>query len=407
MDDVRRETVARAAARSALAVLAVLAALAVLGLAGCSGEGRTVPSEPRATTEPTTSGEPTDAPTPLGDLTVGLETVAEGLAQPVFVANAGDGSERLFVVEQEGTVRVIRAGELVAQPFLDIRHLVSSGGERGLLGLAFAPDYEESGRFYVNYTDTDGDTVVARYTADDPSSSTPSLEGPEPVFTARQPYANHNGGCIVFAPDGTLWVGMGDGGSAGDPEARAQDPEQVLGKMLSLDVEGGSSSPRSRIVQQGLRNPWRFSFDRETDDMWIGDVGQNAAEEIDFVPFDEAVGANFGWDLWEGNDPYPPGADSPRDDFVFPVIAYGRDVGGSVTGGYVYRGSDYPDLAGVYFYGDYVAGWIAAARRVGGGVDTRTVLPDPGIVPSSFGEGEDGELYVCDYNGAVLKVTAE
>lgn len=384
---------------------ALLVAAIVLSSCGDRQPEPTPPSEPTATTP---SVEPTSGvaeKTPLERLEVRLETVADGFVQPLFVTHAGDGSGRLFVVEQTGRVRVVRDGKVAEKPFLDVSDRISAGGERGLLGLAFAPDYGRSGRFYVNYTDTSGDTVIARYVADDPASDSPALGQPETVLKVDQPYPNHNGGCIVFAPDGTLWVGMGDGGAAGDPGNRAQNPRSLLGKLLSLDVEAdGGSRPKPQIVASGLRNPWRFGFDRESDDVWIGDVGQNSWEEIDWVPIEQMKGANFGWSRWEGRKPYPPGAKRERDDFVFPVIAYDRDKGQSVTGGYVYRGPDYPEMQGTYFYGDYVSGWIAAAQRDGERVRTRTVLPDPGITPSSFGEDEQGELYVCDYNGSLMRI---
>ena len=222
----------------------------------------------------------------------------------------------------------------------------------------------------MDYTDRAGNTVVARFTADDPASDTPSLVGPQVVFTAKQPYANHNGGCVAFAPDGTLWVGMGDGGSAGDPAGNAQNPDSLLGKILSLPVENpgaGKGRVTPRTVAIGLRNPWRFSFDPEGQDVWIGDVGQDLWEEVDLVPMDQIQGANFGWDLWEGDHPYPPEAKPARDGYVFPVVEYGREDGASVTGGHVYRGQQYPALDGVYVFGDFVSGKIWVARESSAG----------------------------------------
>lgn len=388
-------------------------------LAGCgAGEGaEEPPSNPNGqSSEPTASAADTptaDAGTTgdrvrLDELEVGLEPIARGFDQPLFVTGAGDGTGRLFVVEQPGRIRVVKGGRVSPRAFLDVRDRVSTGGERGLLGLVFAPDYKDSGRFYVNYTDRQGGTVVARYVADDPESDTPSLTGPEVVLEVDQPYANHNGGCLMFAPDGRLWVGMGDGGSAGDPEGNAQSGGSPLGKMLALDVEGTSGRPKPEVIASGLRNPWRYSFDPETDDVWVGDVGQNAWEEIDRISFAEFEGSNFGWDRWEGNHAYPPGSNRSKTGFVFPVLEYDHGEGQSVTGGYVYRGSAYPSLEGCYFYADFVSGWIAVAREKDGSNDLeqRTVLGNTGVTPSSFGVDDDGELYVCDYNGALLKVTA-
>ncbi len=351
------------------------------------------------------------APASLSAIEIALEPVADGFDRPLFVTHAGDGSERLFVVEQGGLVRVVRGKTVSDAPFLDVKGRISDGGERGLLGLAFAPDYATSGTLYVNYTDTQGATVVSRFTSDDPTSDAPQLTGPETILRIAQPYANHNGGCIVFEP-GTqrLWLGMGDGGAGGDPESRAQNPQELLGKMLVLDFSAGAK-PKPEVVQLGVRNPWRYSFDRETHDLWIGDVGQNAWEEIDFVPLAEAAGVNWGWNLWEGTHPYPEGARPSKDGFRFPITEYGREDGQSVTGGYVYRGSVYPALAGTYFYADYSAGWIAGLQRTDeNGAELaapreRRLVESAGN-PSSFGEDESGELYVCDIGGTLYRVTA-
>jgi len=406
----------RSNAEKMTALLTALLLLLVL-LGGCSGSrGPTPPvsDPPTKTSEPTASAEDTaseaDASSGrvrLGDLVVRLEPVARGFDQPLFVTGAGDASGRLFVVEQPGRIRVVKDGRVLPRAFLDVRDRVSTGGERGLLGLAFAPDYETSGRFYVNYTDRNGDTVVARYVASPPESDNPALTRPEVVLKVGQPYANHNGGCLMFAPDGKLWVGMGDGGAGGDPHGNAQSDRSLLGKMLALDVEGGSGRLEPEILAKGLRNPWRFSFDAENDDVWIADVGQNEWEEVNRVGFDDFKGSNFGWDRWEGHHPYPAGATPPRRGFTFPVLEYGRGEGQSITGGHVYRGSDYPAMEGCYFYGDFGSGFIAIAREkeAGGDLEQRTVLGDSGVAPSSFGVDDDGEIYVCDYNGALLKVT--
>ncbi len=366
----------------------------------------TVPASQPSTVAPTPQ-----APAPLNALELTLQPVVSGLDKPLYVTHAGDGSGRLFVLEQGGRVRVVRDGNLSRGTFLDVSKRISSGGERGLLGLAFSPDYAVSGTFYVNYTDKGGDTVIARFIADDPASDTPNLSGPTAVLRVPQPFANHNGGCIVFEPrTSRLWVGMGDGGSGGDPGDRAQDRGELLGKMLVLDFSK-SDTPKPQVIQRGVRNPWRFSFDRATRDLWIGDVGQNAWEEIDFVVLDEVDGVNWGWRRWEGNHAYPSGSTSSRSRMRFPVAEYGHDVGRSVTGGYVYRGTAYPALVGTYLYADFEAGWIAGLQRLNeNGTElvtprVRTLVENAGN-PSSFGEDEDGELYVCDWRGTLYRVTA-
>lgn len=353
----------------------------------------------------TAPGAADTTPAPLAALVFRLSLVANGLDRPLFLTHARDGSGRLFVVEQGGRIRVVRDGKLVSRPFLDISKSISSGGERGLLGLAFSPDYRNDGRFYVDFTDRDGNTMVVRYVAADPASDHPRLSAPETILKVQQPYANHNGGCTIFGPDGRLWVGMGDGGNAGDPGNRAQNDRVLLGKLLAIDVNAGVQPPA--IVAKGLRNPWRFSFDRTTGDLWIGDVGQASYEEIDFVASaDVKPLLNFGWNLWEGDHPYPPGAKRSRDSFIFPVIEHSHKEAQAITGGYVYRGTSQPALVGTYVYGDFEAGWLAAARRTGGSTDHRIVLENARIAPSSFGEDERGEIYVCDYNGSVFRLGA-
>lgn len=396
--------------RTATLLLAALLA----AITGCA-ERSTEPAAPppqrvtTGTSEPATGSPSAAEPAPLADLRFGLTPIARGLEHPLLVTNAGDGSGRLFIVEQAGIVRVIRDGALAERPYLDVRHLVSAGGERGLLGLAFDPQFASNGRLYVNYTDRSGDTVVARFTVDDPASDRPRATGPDVLLRVEQPYSNHNGGNIVFGPDGLLWIGMGDGGSAGDPEDRAQDPRSLLGKMLTLDVRQPNAKPR--VVVSGLRNPWRFSFDRATGDLWIGDVGQNAWEEIDHLPTGSIVGSNLGWNRWEGNHPYPPGTRRSRAGFTFPLLEYGHETGRSVTGGHVYRGRRFPWLSGAYLYADFEAGWVAALRteRAEGAVkvaEQRVVLRDVGLC-ASLGEDENGEVYLCDWqNGVVSLITA-
>ena len=313
------------------------------------------------------------------------EIVASGFTQPVHITHAGDGSGRLFVVEQPGQIKVIRDG--VVEAFLDISNTVLSGGERGLLSMAFPPNYASRGHFYVNYTrQPDGATVVARYAVTfDPDVADPSSE--EVVLVVPQPYSNHNGGQIAFGPgDGFLYVGMGDGGSGGDPQNYAQNPSELLGKMLRFDVETGdpltytmpASNPftqtvgyRAEIWVLGLRNPWRFSFDRDTHDLYIGDVGQNAWEEIDYQDADTPGGLNYGWRCREGTHTYNtlPPCDDPDwlATLTDPIAEYNHAEGRSVTGGFVYRGRDYPTLVGLYFFADYVEGKIWS-------MDTRTAV---------------------------------
>jgi glucose/arabinose dehydrogenase len=374
-------------------------------VSGCGPGGPVVLDPPEDATNPT---GPARGEVRLDRLGVTLEPIARGFDRPLFVTHAGDRSGRLYVVEQGGRVHVID-GPGSTDVFLDMSDLISDGGERGLLGLAFSPDYESSGEFYVNHTDPSGATVIARYRADDPSNSTPNLEGPETLLRIEQPYSNHNGGCLLFDAEGLLWIGMGDGGSGGDPQDRAQDPDSLLGKMLTLDVSLPEPKPVVRI--SGVRNPWRYSFDRETGDLWIADVGQNAREEVTRLGRDETYGANLGWNRWEGTRPYPEGSSGDRDGFVFPLIEYGHDVGRSITGGYVYRGTASPSLAGTYLFADFERGWIDGFRAVS--TESPLYLADPTRLvaaagrPSSFGEDEVGEVYVCDFaDGVVSRIVA-
>ncbi|MEX2264087.1 MAG: PQQ-dependent sugar dehydrogenase [Bryobacteraceae bacterium] len=323
--------------------------------------------------------------------------VLRGLSSPVDIAHAGDGSGRLFILEQRGRIRIARNGVIQETPFLDISQRVVAGGERGLLGVAFPPDFRAKRYFYVNYTTVArdgrrlGDTVIARYslTANDDIADPAS----ETVFlTVPQPFSNHNGGQIVFGPrDGLLYIGMGDGGSGGDPDNRAQNPQELLGKMLRLDVEAGSREPR--IWALGLRNPWRFSFDRQTADLYIADVGQNAREEVNFQPAASAGGENYGWNIMEARNCFPTSANCNQQGLVLPVADYGRNDGCSVTGGFVYRGSRYPALGGIYFFADYCTGKIWGMRRQGDEWSNRILL-NSGLPISTFGEDEEGEIYL-------------
>lgn len=358
-----------------------------------------------------------DAPT----FDVGLELVADGFSEPLAVVDAGDGSGRLFVVEKGGTIRIIQDGAVVETPFLDITDRVGSGGyEQGLLGLAFAPDSAESGLFYVNYTYLDGNTMVSRFSVtDDPNVADPASE--EVILRQEQPYPNHNGGHLAFGPDNYLYIGLGDGGSGGDPQGNAQRLDTWLGKMLRIEVapefvpEGQTyavpddnpfvdeEGALPEIWAYGLRNPWRFSFDRETGDLWIADVGQDAIEEINRVDGTEA-GVNYGWVPTEGTSCYVQGCDPSL--YTLPVMEYTHDVGGcSVTGGYVYRGEEMPDLQGVYIFADFCSGlmWGGFPDGEGGWTMSDPIETELGI--AGFGEDDAGNLYLADlYSGGVYRL---
>lgn len=351
-----------------------------------------------------------------------LEPFASGFTRPLYLTHAGDGSGRLFVVEQGGAIWVLRDGQRLETAFLDVSDRISpealSTGytERGLLGLAFHPDYAENGVFFIDYTDHSGSSVIARYTvsADDPDRADPASE--QQLLVVEQPYANHNGGHLAFGPDGYLYVAMGDGGSGGDPQNNAQNLGTLLGTILRLDVnaEDGYAIPddnpfvatgntRPEIWAWGLRNPWRFSFDRETGDLYIADVGQNEWEEVNFQPADSPGGENYGWRPYEGSQIYS--GEQPASEPVMPIAEYSHSgTGGcSITGGYVYRGKAIPALVGTYFYGDWCSGTIWSARPpgAGGAWDVRVAL-ESGQSISSFGEDEAGELYVIDYDSGQI-----
>ncbi|MFB3906398.1 MAG: sorbosone dehydrogenase family protein [Acidobacteriota bacterium] len=343
-----------------------------------------------------------------------LEPVASGFESPVLVTDAGDGSGRLFVVEQRGRIRVVRSGELLPQPYLDITATVESGGEKGLLGLAFHPDFAQNRRFFVNYTTRVAGrlkTIIAEYQA---SMANSDLAEPSEriLLEIDQPFDNHNGGHLAFGPDGFLYVGTGDGGSAGDPMGNAQNLGSLLGKILRLDVNAGTpygipvdnpfpATPGARpeIWAYGLRNPWRFSFDRTTGRLFAGDVGQNAREEVDII----ARGGNYGWNITEGTACYPPSMSScSRAGLIGPIADYGRDEGSSVTGGFVYRGRALRRaLEGSYIFGDFGSGIIWRLFETEDGQWEREELLRAGFNVSSFGEDERGELYVVDYSGIV------
>lgn len=341
--------------------------------------------------------------------------VASGLQSPVHLTSPASDA-RLFIVEQPGRIRIVENGQLLPTPFLDIVAKVSSGGERGLLSVAFHPQYAQNGQFYVNYTDKAGDTRIERYRVSanrnlaDPASA--SL-----VLHVRQPYSNHNGGLVAFGPDGMLYVGMGDGGGGGDPEEAGQDPLQLLGKLLRIDVDAaqpygmpannpyaGRPGGRGEIWALGMRNPWRFSFDHTAKLLYVADVGQNRLEEVNVVPAGEA-GVNYGWDVMEASDCFEPGSGCPRAGLTLPVLEYTHDDGCSITGGFVYRGQAIPGLQGHYLYADYCEGWVRSFRYTDGqAADKRSYpLPDVGNI-SSFGEDSQRELYLVSHRGTVHRI---
>jgi len=330
---------------------------------------------------------------------LGPRVVVRGLDSPVGLAAPRSERGRLYVVEQGGTIRVVVNGKRRAAPFLDIRDRVQSGGEQGLLGLAFHPNYAKNRRFYVNYTDRGGDTNVVEYR----SNGTRALAGSaRRLLHVAQPYSNHNGGGLAFGPDGALYVGMGDGGSGGDPENRAQDMGTRLGKLLRIDVDRRPSP--IRIAALGLRNPWRFAFDRRTGDLYVADVGQNALEEINFLPR-ARLGSlqNYGWDVYEGRSKFEDKALGPGR-LVQPVAQYGRSQGCSVTGGVPYRGSA-KGLQGRYFYGDYCTGNVWSLKMGGG--KARTLRKERFRIPSvtSFAEDAAGELFAVSHGGTLYRLT--
>ncbi len=339
-----------------------------------------------------------------------IPTVTAGLKNPLYLTHAGDDSGRLFVVEQVGRVRIIQKGRLLDAPFLDLTNRVRSGGERGLLGLAFHPRYRQNRRYVVSYTrEPDGATVVAEYRASEDSNRSETTE--KVLLTVPQPYANHNGGMVEFGPDGFLYIARGDGGSGGDPGNRAQNREELLGKILRIDVDHGtpyaipSGNPfaagggRPEIFAYGLRNPWRFSFDRETGELWAADVGQDDWEEIDLI----RRGENYGWRIMEGAHCFHPKTGCQTTGLILPVAEY-RNQGPrcSITGGYVYRGAGIPTLRGAYLFGDYCSGEVMTLSN--GRAGAPLVLLSTGLKISSFGQDQAGELYVVGHEGTVHRL---
>lgn len=379
----------------------VLALLAYLP-AGCDGDG-----------DATTPPDPGNG----GGEGVRLERIAAGLDFPLHVASPR-GDPRLFIVEKSGRVLVWKDGDILEEPFLDLSGQVSGGSEQGLLSIAFHPDYGSNGRFFVDHTDPGGDTRVVEYRVSaDPDRADPASA--RTVLTVDQPFSNHNGGLVVFGPDGMLYVGLGDGGSGGDPQENGQDRGTLLGSILRIDVDGGDpygippdnpfvgeAGARGEIWAWGLRNPWRFAFDRQTGDLSIADVGQNRFEEVNAVA-GAGEGLNYGWDVMEGNACFEPREGCDRSGLTPPVVVYGHDDGCSVTGGHVYRGSAIPSLRGTYFYSDFCSGFVRSFRFAGGAATEERrwpeLEPSDGQV-SSFGEDSEGELYLATAAGSVYRI---
>jgi glucose/arabinose dehydrogenase len=366
----------------------------------------TLPAPVTETASPVLTMVVTDFPKPES---YQWEVVASRFNHPLDIQNAGDESGRLFIVEQAGVIRILQNGALLETPFLDITdRLTDKGNEQGLLGLAFHPDFANNGFLYVNYTQQGGDTVIARFTAAgniaDPNSEVRLLN-------VKQPFPNHNGGALAFGPDGYLYIGLGDGGSGGDPQGNGQNLNTLLGKILRIDVN--NSNPYAvptdnhfgnEIFHYGLRNPWRFSFDSSTGDLCIGDVGQGSWEEIDFLPAGTPGGVNFGWNRYKGMHDYTPGGQI--ENYRLPLFEYSHSEGCSVTGGYVYRGS-MPEWQGVYFYADFCNGKVWGALRLVTATEETSIstgLFETGAQITSFGVDESGEIYLADHSGNILRL---
>jgi glucose/arabinose dehydrogenase len=392
-------------------------------LIGCGDDESTTTGAPSSPPPPKGGDGDRGGPPPVGDGTGGvvLQKLGE-FEQPLYVTQPPGEDRELFVVEQCGTVRAVRDGAVVERPFLDLSDRVTCGGEQGLLSIAFAPDYRRSGLVYADYTDTAGDTRVVEYRR---SRSDPAIADPDSareLLFVDQPYSNHNGGLLLFGPDDLLYVGLGDGGSGGDPQRNGQDLSTLLGKILRIDPDPPGGKPygiprdnphlendaaRPEIIVHGLRNPWRFSFDHVTGDLWIGDVGQDALEEIDAASVDELTGLdsglNFGWSAFEGTERFNEDESAPG--ARPPVLEYGRDRGCSVTGGYVVRDAALRSLYGRYLYGDFCEGelrsFVARAGRPAS--DDRALGPRIESL-SSFGEDSAGRIYAVSLGGAVYRL---
>jgi len=346
---------------------------------------------------------------------IALQPFVSGLTSPVDLQPSRDGTGRLFVVEQGGIIRVIKAGKLLATPFLNLTNIVHSGGEEGLLGLAFHPAYKTNGRFFVNYTRVvsgQHQTIIAEYHV---SSTNKDVADPTGAILLKvnQPFDNHKGGQLVFGPDGYLYIGLGDGGDQGDPLKNGQKLSTLLGKMLRIDVDSGApykipptnpfigrTGVKPEIWAYGFRNPWRFSFDLQSKKLYIGDVGQDAYEEIDIG----TIGGNFGWNVMEGAHCYPIGSTCNQSGKILPIAEVPHPEAEAIIGGFLYRSTVIPGLSGYYVFGDFITGTIWGLKQVSG-TWQRTTLLSTGRGISAFGRDASGTLYVIDYlNGAIFKI---
>jgi glucose/arabinose dehydrogenase len=357
---------------------------------------------------------------PAGTVPVALQEVAAGLNFPLYLTAPPGDTARLFIAEKGGAIRIVKHGTLEPTPFLDLTGKVSTGAEQGLLGLAFDPGYATNGRFVVHYTDVSGNTTISLFqvATNNPDSADPASE--RIILTAEQPFPNHNGGQIGFGPDRMLYIGLGDGGSEGDPGGRGQSLTDLLGDILRVDVSSGTgytippdnpfvgrTDARPELWSVGLRNPWRFSFDAATGDLYVGDVGQNTWEEVDVVTAAQGAGrgANFGWNPTEGRHCFAdPNCDLSK--FTLPLVEYSHQEGCSVTGGFVYRGAAIPELQGHYFYSDYCSGWVRSFRLQDGMATEAQQWPSlaPGGNVPSFGQDAAGALYVFNAEGRVFRI---
>jgi glucose/arabinose dehydrogenase len=399
---------------AAYGLMVVMAAL----LVRCGGDEGAAPSPvPSGTPAPPTAscsaGEPVS-----GVPALEARLIAEGFSNPLDLQAALEDRERVYVVEQGGRIRTIVSGEVRPAPFLDIADRIRAGGEQGLLGLAFHPEFASNRRLFVNYSNRSGATHIAEFRATSADRADPETE--RVLLVVPQPFSNHNGGSVAFGPDGFLYVALGDGGSGGDPLGAGQDLGTLLGKILRIDVDSGApyavpadnpllSTPGAEpeIWAYGLRNPYRMSFDRATGDLYIGDVGQSRREEIDVGLATGGGGENYGWNVMEGRLCFAPSTGCDTDGLTRPVLEYGHDQGCSVTGGVVYSGCRMPDLAGTYFYGDFCTGFVRSFRLVSGAVtdqrDWTNGLEGIGRI-SSFGTDAEGEVYVVDFGGRVYRL---
>lgn len=397
-------TVQPASSDTAVAPVGATAAPPLTGTA--AGESPTVTVVPAAGG----SGNATAFPEPGA---YRWAAVAAGLFEPTDIQFPDDGSGRMFVVEQPGRIRVVQNGQMLSPPFLDISGEVgSAGSEQGLLGLAFHPHFKDQPYLYVNYTDVNGNTVIARFQANGDQAEPASEKA---LMHIIQPFPNHNGGAMVFGPDGYLYIGLGDGGAEGDPLGYGQNTGVRLGKLLRIDVDHGDpySIPqgnpfaqgggRAEIWAYGLRNPWRASFDRATGDLYIADVGQDTWEEVDFLPAGSLGGANFGWSYREGMHPYSLARPPAGLQLIDPVVEYNHAEGGcAITGGYVYRGA-MPEWGGIYLYGDYCSGMVWGLRH-GAGIWQSKLLFQTQAHITTFGQDPSGEIYLADRSGTIYKL---